>query len=96
MIVAARHVEAASRRASTPPGSARIASRVAFSDRVDDLVRQLFDVGECLARSQSAISRSPPARPLDTCAARSPNTWSGVRTLCWMMSCRSAFGSPAS
>ena len=46
-------------------------------------------------RWHSAISRSPPARPLETCAARSPNTWSGVRTLWRMMSCSIGLGSPA-
>jgi len=42
-----------------------------------------------------AISRSLAACPLDTCAARSPNTASGVRTFVLIMACSTGHGSPA-
>ncbi len=43
-----------------------------------------------------ATRRSPPDFPLETCAARSPNTWSGVRTLLRMMWCSVWLGCPRS
>ena len=61
----------------------------------DDLVRQQLDVLIALAVEQAPTAVCSADAPLDTCAARSPNTWSGVRTLRRMMSCKTLFGSPA-
>ncbi len=56
-----------------PAGSARIALRVAASER-PMISSDTASISSRPWRLQSAISRSPPARPLETCAERSPNT----------------------
>ena len=78
-----------------PPGSARMPSRVARSER-EMISSDASSMSWRPWRVQSAFSLSDPARPLETWAARSPNTWSGVRTLRRIMACSVALGSPAS
>ena len=80
---------------------AKAMQRIAFSPIVreaGDLANALFDrrgrmVAQAVTGTPGHIN-SLAARPLDTCAARSPSTASGVRTFERIIACRTSHGSP--